>query len=1099
MKKLLNIIFMLTLSAVAAVAQETVATTVAAEKATPANTDAVSEGRNITGTLLDKESREPVLQATIQLLKAEDSTYVAGAVTDMDGVFTLKAPANGKYIIKMTNVGYKQVTRNVTIADDKNFAFGKVNMETDAVLLKEVIANGVAAKVVVKEDTFIYNAAAYRTPEGSVIEELVKRLPGAQIDDDGKITINGKEVKKIKVDGKEFMMGDTQTALKNLPTAIVEKVKAYDEKSDLAKMTGVDDGEESTVLDFGIKRGMNKGFMGNVDLAGGTKERYSGRIMAGYMKDTQRFFVMGNMNNTNDRGFGRGGGGGGGGGLRTNKMLSANYNFEKRNKFKLDLSLRWNHGNNDNWSKTETENFVGARSFSNSISQNYGRNNSWNVNANIEWKPDTMTTIQIRPSFSTSSSDSKGNSLSASFNENPFNLAPGFGVSDVRTLKSLVDAVKLDSILVNTQDNNSLSYSNNKNFSIQGTVNRRLSNRGNNLTWQGRYNWGNSGSESLNKQEVTYYQIRDVEGNDSVRHRNRYNLTPSKNWSFQTSLSYTERLSKFSFLVLRYMYRYTYRNSNRSTHDFSQIGPTWKPGMKPMDFGAGIITPEYRDFGAYINQYFQEPDYTLNNYYVDTLSRYSTYDNYIHEVELTWRRTTNNYNLNFGVMYQPQLQNLAYKGKDVAPEYQKSDNIFVREDGTIEAKRTVHNVTPTLDFRYRWTRQKSIRVNYRGNTNQPSMTDMLPIIDDSNPLNITMGNPELKPSFTQTASLRYNNYIQKRFTSIMSFVNYSNTQNSVSNKVTYNDQTGGRTTKPENINGNWNISGAFMYNTSLDTLGRWNVNTMTNLRFANNVNYVTLQREDQWGNRLYKMYDTKKEVYVDNANNIIGLDGQPTGEKIKGQKYGVYNEEATKNYTRSTSINERLGMSYRNSWLEVELNGEVTYNINRNLLRPESNLDTWHYNYGTDITINAPWGMGFSTSFHVSSRRGYDSSLANTDEFIWNVQLSQSVLKKRNLTFSLQAYDILNQRSSFSRAIDSYSRRDSWSNAINCYGMFHVIYRLNIFGGKAARQAQRGGNNGEMGPPPGEGGERGNRGGNRAGGMRAGGGFGGGGFGGGRF
>ena len=147
--------------------------------------------------------------------------------------------------------------------------------ETDAVMLKEVIANGVAAKVIVKEDTFIYNAAAYRTPEGSVIEELVKRLPGAQIDDDGKITINGKEVKKIKVDGKEFMTGDTQTALKNLPTAIIDKVKAYDEKSDMAKLTGVDDGEEQTILDFNIKRGMNKGVLANIDLSVGTKSRYA--------------------------------------------------------------------------------------------------------------------------------------------------------------------------------------------------------------------------------------------------------------------------------------------------------------------------------------------------------------------------------------------------------------------------------------------------------------------------------------------------------------------------------------------------------------------------------------------------------------------------------------------------------------------------------------------------------------------------------------------------------------------------------------------------------------------------------------------------------
>ena len=248
---------------------------------------AMAQNRVVSGTIFDKETKEPLMQTTVQLLKT-DSTYVAGAASAEDGTFKVTAPEDGKYILRMTNIGYTNVYRNITVADSKDVALGNINMATDAVMLKEVVAKGVAQKLVVKEDTFIYNAAAYRTPEGSVVEELVKRLPGAQVDENGKITINGKEVKKIKVDGKEFMTGDTQTALKNLPTSIIEKVRAYDEKSDMARMTGVDDGEENTILDFGIKPGMNKGFLGNADLAIGTKDRYAGRVMAGIMKDDSR-------------------------------------------------------------------------------------------------------------------------------------------------------------------------------------------------------------------------------------------------------------------------------------------------------------------------------------------------------------------------------------------------------------------------------------------------------------------------------------------------------------------------------------------------------------------------------------------------------------------------------------------------------------------------------------------------------------------------------------------------------------------------------------------------------------------------------------------
>lgn len=138
-------------------------------------------------------------------------------------------------------------------------------------MLKGAVVTAMAQKVTLKEDTFVYNSAAYRTPEGSVVEELVKRLPGAEVSDDGTIKINGKEVKKILVDGKEFMTGDTKTALKNLPTSIIDKIKAYDEKSDLSKVTGIDDGEEQTVLDFNVKKGMNKGLMSNIDLGIGNK------------------------------------------------------------------------------------------------------------------------------------------------------------------------------------------------------------------------------------------------------------------------------------------------------------------------------------------------------------------------------------------------------------------------------------------------------------------------------------------------------------------------------------------------------------------------------------------------------------------------------------------------------------------------------------------------------------------------------------------------------------------------------------------------------------------------------------------------------------
>ena len=216
-----------------------------------------AQERKISGMLTDRDTHEAVTQTTVQLLKS-DSTFVVGAISNEKGEFTLTAPDDGNYLLKISSVGYLTHFQKLRISDGKDLALGKIVMNADAIMLKGTTVTGQAVKVTVREDTFVYNSAAFRTPEGSTIEELVKRLPGAQVSDDGKITINGKEVKKILVDGKEFMTGDTKTALKNLPTSIVDKIKSYDQRSDLARVSGIDDGDEQTVLDFGIKKGMNK-------------------------------------------------------------------------------------------------------------------------------------------------------------------------------------------------------------------------------------------------------------------------------------------------------------------------------------------------------------------------------------------------------------------------------------------------------------------------------------------------------------------------------------------------------------------------------------------------------------------------------------------------------------------------------------------------------------------------------------------------------------------------------------------------------------------------------------------------------------------------
>ena len=205
--------------------------------------------RTISGKVIEKDSKEPAMQTTVRLLK-KDSTLVTGTLTDVNGNFHVNAPAAGNYIVQVTYVGFKTYTKDVKIGKDKGAQLGTIELESDAIMLKGATITGRAAKMVAKEDTFVYHASAYRTPEGSPIEELIKRMPGAEVDEDGNITVNGKKIEKILLDGKEFMLGDVETALKNLPVSIIQSVKFYDQQSDQARITGIEDGNKETVPDL---------------------------------------------------------------------------------------------------------------------------------------------------------------------------------------------------------------------------------------------------------------------------------------------------------------------------------------------------------------------------------------------------------------------------------------------------------------------------------------------------------------------------------------------------------------------------------------------------------------------------------------------------------------------------------------------------------------------------------------------------------------------------------------------------------------------------------------------------------------------------------
>ena len=995
--------------------------------------------RTITGIVVEGDTQESVIQATVSLLKT-DSTKVANAVTNMNGQFSITAPADGKYIVRVSYIGYKTLNKSVTVAG-KPVNLGKMTINVDAVMLKGATVTSRLAKVQSKGDTLIFNADAYRTPEGSVVEELVKRMPGAELDDDGNIKINGKTVTKIKVDGKEF--GDSKTALKNLPTSIIEKVRAYDEKSDLARITGIDDGNEQTVLDFGIRAGMNRGTMMNIDLGKGTKDRYTGRLFGMYMRDDYRVMGMFNANNTNDMGMGGGGGrrygggmGMGGGGLNAAKTGMINLNYEKTDLIIAQASVNFNHRDGDSWSRRSSENFVGSTSsFQNSINQSYSRSDNWSVTGRLEWTPDTLWNISFRPNWSFGTNDGTGNNTSATFNSDPYDQVD-YQITSAVIAELLKNGGDLSDIAVNGSANKSLSYGENKRLGGTLQVNRLLNGRGRNITVQLTGNYSDNENKQLSNNFTKLFKstttFNGISGLNEYQ-TNRYTLTPTKSYDYSVRATYSEPIAYATFLQFSYTYQYRHNENDRQTYDYST--PLLNNPDKDPNLGFNFtgVTPSYGNWSDYFNLVNSGYSPSVGDaYYTKNQSQYSEYTNYIHTGEIMLRFIRNTYDFNVGVQVIPQRShyNQDYLGQLV-------DTVI-----------NVVNWSPSANFRWRFSQQGNLRFEYRGSTSQPSLSQLLVLDDDTNPLNKTTGNPNLKPSFTQSFGLRYNDYFQAHQRFIFANLNFSTTANSIANVVKYNAETGGQESRPENINGNWNAGGNVTFNSAIDSLGYFSYNISLNENYNHRVSYL------------------------------------------------MQNKETVRNYTNTHNMGGRLGASFRNDWLEVELNGSLNYNYTRNELQPQSNLDTYTFSYGFNSTLQMPWGSQVTTDLSMNSRRGYTDASMNTNELIWNAQISHSLLRGKPLTLSLQFYDILGQQSNFSRTISAMARTDNEYNSINSYVMFRASYRLNLFGTRQSRMGMGMG----MGMPMGGGFGPGMGGGNNRGGNNRGGGNrgGGGGFGGGR-
>jgi hypothetical protein len=916
---------------------------------------AQQSGVNVTGSVVEQGNDTPIEQATVRLLNVKDSAMVRGVVSARNGSFTLKNVKKGSYLLHITFIGYDPLYQPLQITGKKNpVNVGKLELSDGAIELGEAVVIGKAPEVTVRNDTVEYNADSYKVTEGSVLEDLLKKMPGVEVDSEGKITVNGKEVKKVMVDGKEFFSDDPKVASKNLPAKMIDKLQVLDKKSDMAQMTGFDDGEEETVINLTVKPGMKQGWFGNAYGGYGSKDRYEGNAMVNRFVNNDQITFMGGANNTNNMGFsdlastmfsGMGGGGGRRGGFGAGSGITssgnAGLNFSKEfkpDKLTLGGNTRYSHSDNDARSKSDRQNILpgDSSSYDNSEAMSRTKSDNFGVDFRLEWKPDTMTQLIFRPSFS----------FSHSMNDN---------FSDATTLDNERDTV-------NTNKSSNYSESNGYNLNASIDFSRKLNNKG--RVFSATLSGGNSDSYSdgMNRSDIVYFNQTDALKNSIIDQRSRYD---NKGFNYRAYVSWVEPIGHNNFI--------------QATYSISQ-----------------------RKQEALKNVYNQDADGIYN--VLDSAYSQSYRNNFISQrASLSFKSQRAKFNYTIGL--------------NLDPSYSSSEN-FVGDTTLSKITRKVVNLSPMAQFNYMFDKRTNLRIMYNGRTSQPSMTQLQPVADISDPTNITIGNPDLNPRYTNNVFIRFQQFTPEKQRAFMIMANGSYIINDIVSYTSYNQETGVKTTTYKNVNGNYSGNVRMMLNTPLKNK-KFSINSMTMASFANSNGYI--------------------------------------------------NEE--KNTNRNLILSERGGIDFRSSYLDLGVNGNIRYNATSNSLQKENNQNTFNYGAGGYTTIYLPLNFKIESDVNWSTNSGYGDGFKQ-NEVLWNASASKSFLKNNQGTLRFKIYDILQQRSNISRSITASYIQDSEYNTLGSYFMVHFIYRFSIFkGGASASDVKTPGRSGRgrgpMGPPPG--------------------------------
>ena len=942
---------------------------------------------SIKASLVDSASGEPISFATVSLTRQGATKPASYVLSADDGKVNMTGVRKGNYIFKAELLGYVAYTKEITVTAALDL--GKIEMKPDTEVLEAAQVSATGNPIIIKKDTIEYNASSFKTTDNDVLEDLLKKLPGVEVGEDGSITANGETITKITIDGKTFFLDDPQLASKNIPAKIINKLKVIEKKSDQAAFTGIDDGETETVIDLSVRPGMMKGFFGNV-MAGGGHDlpstgtdgdwRYQGAGFVGKFTDKTQLSLLLNGNNTNNRGFndlsgsmmqGMRGGGGGmgrgqggwgqGNGITTSYMGGLNGGWTLfDDKMNLGANYLYNHTNKDvteSSSKRVYQEGEGndllyqSGGFSNSVSGGH------RFGVRLEHKFSDNTSIIFEPRLNFGKGHYAENSTDTTY-RNDFSQK----INDAFTR--------------NTGSNNNLSTSGF--FLLQ----QKLGIPGRTLSVMARYSFSNNDLSGINNNGSTTYKSDGLTP-ETTTTVNQYFDNNQKSSMVMGRATYTEPLGNHFYVEANYMYSWNRSASDKVTYD--------------KDNGMAIVDAYTRKIvNTYVNQ-----------------------------------------SIGANLLYQKEKLKFQV-GFSAKPTRTVNDTKRASRDTTITMN--VWNFAPQAMLIWEMGEKSNLRVFYRGSTSQPSVSQLIPIPDNTNPLNMSFGNPSLIPSFSHgiNGDYRYNN--KQTFTSLNVRLNGNYTKDPIVSAIWYNG--GHQYSMPFNGPGSGNVG----------------VNLFANIPIAKSNFSISNMTRANWSmSSSFVGEDIPTEKYL--------IDGGDLDYDLFLKDYADGKLKFVENKTTTVGVTERLRATYKNDNLELTLSGRTRMNHSWYTISSAADQTTT-WNNQVRATVNWTWtapGLTLKSDFNYNWYRGYTT--AQPSEYVLNAEL-QKLLFKNKVTLALKCYDILGQAKNLTVTDSANYHLEAVNNTLGRYIILSVTFRF----GTMDKSRMQGAGRGFGGPRSGPGG-----------------------------